>query len=247
MYIRPLYFYIKNTTSYTGAHLNLRSIWYHEYMSKSLPNYRNDNTEGMPAAVKAYLDKHYLGQLPNLEKQNPKLLVVFSGGNALGKTTLAHAIRDQLGAIILENDEIKTHVLAFNPALSRDEANQLTWQYSVDLYKRLPKLTTNGLVVRDGVIDWYFDRVLPIFEQGGYRLFVIAFDVSDKRKKELIVKRGNTPTVTAKRLLSLIPEHKIHIQRFRKAHKPTIIIKDENLFDTDYVIHPLKDTLAKQN
>lgn len=209
------------------------------------PNYRNDTPNGIPKDIKDYLDEHFLKSVRNIHHQNPRLLVVFSGGNGLGKSTLAQKIGNELHGLILENDDIKSHLITLNPQLTRDERNVLTWQYSMDLYQRLSSVTPNGLVVRDGVIDWYYDRILPVFEKQQYQLFVVGYDVSRERCIELIKKRGDKPTVSQERLLELLDDHKIHAARFRKLHKPDIILTDDNLFDHETVLAAIRRRLDK--
>lgn len=210
---------------------------------KLSPAYRNDDVASLPESVRDYLDTHYFARLPNIQETNPKLLVVFSGGSSLGKSTLSKMIQQELGAIVLENDAIKEHLLAFDPSLYRDDLNRLTWQYSMDLYARLDTLTPNGLVVRDGVIDWYFDRILPVFTERGYAVFTIAFDVSNDLRVRLIKQRGDKPTITVDRLISLMPEQDLHMERFRRAHTPDIILNDTNLFDAERVVLAVKQAL----
>lgn len=213
-------------------------------MSKLSPTYRNDDVRGLPKDIKDYLDQNYFKSLPNIDKTNPKLLVVFSGGNAMGKTVISRAIALSLSAIVLENDEIKFFIKKFNSNLSKDELSKFTWQYSMDLYSRLSELTPNGLIVRDGVIDWYYDRILPVFEEQDYKLFIIGFDISVYLKKELIKNRGDKPMVKADRLIELIPEHDFHIKRFRAVYESDVMLKDDNLFSSEeYVLARIKQAL----
>lgn len=202
-------------------------------------NYRNDDYTKLPANIKEYLDQHYLKELANLTVHHPKLLVTFSGGNAMGKSTLSQKIGEQLHGLVLENDAMKTHLLDF-PHLTRDERNALTWQYSMNLYERLEHLTPNGLVVRDGLIDWYYDRILPVFKQRGYKLFVIAFDVSRAKRIALITARGDKPTISVEKQIDLLDEQDLHTKRFRAAYTPDIILNDDTLFDHDMVLERIK-------
>lgn len=214
-------------------------------MQKLSPYYRDDGTEGLDAEIKAYLDEHYLKNLKNLDRINPKLLVVFSGGNAMGKSTIARRIGDRLGGIVIENDEIKRHILQLLPHIEPARLNPLTWQYIMDLYRRLPELTQNGLIVRDGIIDWYYDRILPRFSESGYSIFIIAFDISRDKAIELINSRGDTPTTKKERLYALLDDHEIHMKRFRAAYTPDITLTEDNLFDHDEVMRTLEKRLKK--
>lgn len=214
-------------------------------MPKLSPNYRNDSTSGLSPKLKAYLDAHFLQELQNLHTPNPKLLVVFSGGNGVGKSALAAKIGKELHGLILENDEIKLRLIDFDPALTRDERNVLTWQYSMDLYERLGTITPNGLIVRDGIIHWYYDRILPVFERQGYSIFIVGYDVSKEKSIELIKNRGDKPTVSTARLIELLDDHEINMARFLKVYTPDIILSDDTLFNHDAVINAVRGRLAE--
>lgn len=166
-------------------------------MQQMTQNYRNDDVADLPLDIKEYLDEHYLPQVENLDKQNPKVLVVFSGGNAAGKSHLSQHLKQELGA-----------------------------------------------VVRDGVIDWYFDRILPVFEQQGYQIFIIGYDVSKERRIELINKRGDKQTISTGRLVNLIEEQNVHIARFREQYTPDIVLTDDNMFDYAPVVAKLREKLT---
>jgi hypothetical protein len=136
------------------------------------------------------------------------------------------------------------HLKNLRPGIGPDELNPLVWQYTMELYARLDGLTTNGLIVRDGVIDWYYDRILPVFLGRGYKLFVIALDVSDEKAKELIVKRGDTSTLKVERAFELLEDHKIHQPIFRAKYPPDITLTDDTLYEHDRILKLLADRLA---
>ena len=213
-------------------------------MSRISPAYREDTYEGLPADVKQYLDEHFLVNVPNLEAENPKLLVVFSGGNAVGKSSLSQKIARELHGVVLENDAIKLHILELMPNIDREKLQLLTWQYTMNLYERCSDIK-NGLIIRDGVIDWYYDRILPIFKKQGYEVFVIGYDLSKEKLIQLINSRGDKPTVSAKQLISQLDDHEIHQKRFRAIYKPDILLKDENVFNHDMVIGAIRSKIKK--
>lgn len=213
-------------------------------MAKLSPHYRDDQVDGLPEDVKGYLDKHFLRGLPNLQATNPKLLVVFSGANAVGKSVLSQRIGQELTGLVLENDQVKCHLLAYLPNLDRDNLNALTWKYTMNLYAQLAEVTANGLVVRDGLIDWYYDRVLPVFERQGYPLFIISYDIPLDKRIKLIKRRGDTATTDAARLIKILEDHDVHTGRFRQQFTPDITLDETNLFDHERVIAALKAKLA---
>ena len=214
-------------------------------MEKLSKLYRDDSAV-ITSELRQQLDEVFLPTLHNLEVEHPQVVVVFSGGNAVGKSTLSKKIGNELQAVVLENDAIKRSILGIMPNVERITLQQMTWQYSMDLYRRLPDLTKNGLVVRDGLIDWYYDRILPIFENGGYRLFVIQYEVSKEASIQAIKRRGDTPTITVERLLMQLEDHEIHQRRFRSHYKADIIIDESNLFDHDRVVALLRESIESQ-
>ena len=214
-------------------------------MAKLSPAYREDQLQKPPLDVREYLDEHFLKDLPNITKPNPKLLVVFAGGTGIGKSTLSQKIAKEFNALVLSNDAIKRQLLAFDPSISSANLNVLTWRYGMDLYRRLGEITPNGLVVRDGVIQWYYDKILPVFQRQGYELFIVGYDLSEQKQRELILGRGDTKTTTAGRLLSILEDQQIHLHRFRLHYTPDVMLTDDTIFDHERVIAALHERLRK--
>lgn len=212
-------------------------------MIKLSPAYREDSDEGMPTAIKAYLDEHFLKELKNCHVSHPKLLVVFSGGNAVGKSALSQKILRELRATVIENDAIKSTLLDLLPTIDSGQLQLLTWQYTMDLYKRISGEIKNGLIVRDGVIDWYYDRILPIFEAQGYALFIVGYELSEQKIIELIRSRGDKQAVSVKQLVAQLCDHAIHQKRFREIYKLDVVLNDDTLFDDDVVIEMIRQKL----
>lgn len=211
---------------------------------KISPNYRNDSSGGIAPELRDYLDQEYFRKLDHIGEFNPKLLVVFAGGNGIGKSRLSSRIANELRGVRIENDGVKRVLLEARSELAMtDELHRMTWQYTMDLYRRLDSLTNNGLIIRDGVITWYYDRILPIFTDRGYELFIIGYNLSESKMRELIVSRGDTATTTAKRQIELIPDQKFHLNRFLGEYNANITLDDESIFDHDRVVNLLKERL----
>ncbi len=208
-----------------------------KHKRKLSPHYRLDSTDGVDIDLRAKLDEIYLKKLENLHVSNPKICIVFSAGAATGKSTVAQKIAAKYNGLLLENDAIKRAILEFQPDMhDKDRLNLLAWQYSMDLYRRLDSLTQNGLVIRDGVIDWYYDRILPIFQEKGYRLFIIAIRLSTEKNRKIILERGGTPTARAERLIELLDDQAIHQARFGAEFAPNVILEDDTVFDHHIVM-----------
>lgn len=213
-------------------------------MNKISPLYRNDAEEGIDPALRDYLDKEFFQKLANIDETNPKILVVFAGGNAVGKSTLSAKIAEELHGIWLENDAVKRALLTIKPELAMtDELHNITWRYTMDLYRRLDTVTHNGLVIRDGIITWYYDRILPIFEARGYKIFVVGYDLSEEKMRQLIAARGDTATSTMKRFYQLITDQKIHLKRFFNLYNADIVLDDASVFDHEKVVKALKEAI----
>jgi predicted ATPase len=210
-------------------------------MKKLSPHYRNDGIDGIDPTLVEHLDEVYFKKLDNLDVPNPRILVVFSGGNAVGKSTISREIRKRFKALVIENDAIKQLIFDHMPNLDRATLNKLTWQYTMNLYPRLGQLTQNGLVVRDGVIDWYYDRIIPEFKD--YDLFIVGFDLSRSEAKQLIDKRGDTALLTKDRLHTILDDHLTHIKRFREEYTPDVMLTKDTLFDYHRVIDALSRKL----
>lgn len=211
-------------------------------MDKLSKMYRTDSDEIDPK-LRAEIDAVFLPTLKNLGYDNPRMLVVFSGGNATGKSALSAKIADEFHGVVIENDAIKRAILSIWPEINRSELNPMTWRYGMDLYRRLPTLTDNGLIIRDGVIDWYYDRILPIFLGQGYKLFTIQYDIDKATTAELIKRRGDTPTITVDRLLLQLEDHAVHQQRFRGEYAADVVLDKSNMFDHEIVVRKLENAL----
>lgn len=215
-------------------------------MKKLSHNYLTDTETGIDVKLEQYLDAEYLRKLDNLQySQEPKVVVVFSGGNAVGKSAVAQMFKDRFHALVLENDEIKRKLMQKLPDMDKKQLNKITWQYSMNLYKRLSDLTPNGLIVRDAVIDWYYDRILPIFKQQGYRLFIIAYDISPTKSIELIKARGDTPTVKEDRFYRIVDEHRVHQKRFRQEYTPNLVLTDDTVFEQDTIMRSFEQFMSE--
>lgn len=205
--------------------------------------YKDDGHINIPNDVRNYLDEHVLSGVPNLQNPNPKLLVVFSGGNAMGKTTISTRLAKDLRALVLNNDRTRHLIATKWPDMPHDEVNRYMWQYMLELYQNLDSLTPNGLVVRDGVIDWYYDKLFPIFSERGYKIFIIAFDLSRQKRIDLVKQRGDTHVANVDSLLEMVDDLIVYERRFRAVHAPDITLTDANLFDHDRVVRAVQERL----
>ena len=113
----------------------------------------------------------------------------------------------------------------------------------MDMYDRLESMTSNGLIIRDAIITGSYEKILPQFEVRGYGLFVIGYDLSDEKLKQLIIDRGDTDIVTVQNMLNQLEFHKQNRQRFFGEYSADIMLDDESVFEHDRVIDALRETI----
>ena len=204
--------------------------------------------EAISLELREYLDKEFFEKLDNINEKNPKILVVFAGGNAVGKSTLSAKIAKELRGLRFNNDDIRRAIVRKFPELARTQrVNQLLWQYSMDMYDRLESMTSNGLIIRDAIITGSYEKILPQFEVRGYGLFVIGYDLSDEKLKQLIIDRGDTDIVTVQNMLNQLEFHKQNRQRFFGEYSADIMLDDESVFEHDEVVHTLQEIIKADN
>ena len=200
--------------------------------------------EAISLELREYLDKEFFEKLDNINEKNPKILVVFAGGNAVGKSTLSAKIVKEFQGLRLNNDDIRRAIVRKFPELARTQrVNQLLWQYSMDMYDRLESMTSNGLIIRDAIITGSYEKVLPKFEARRYRLFVVGYNLSDEKIQQLIIDRGDVDITTVPRMLSQMEFHKQNRQRFFREYDADIMLDDESVFEHDRVIDALRETI----
>lgn len=131
---------------------------------RKMADNRNISGEAIDPELRGYLDREFF-KSSIISMKNPKILVVFAGGNAVGKSTLSAKIAKELRGLRFNNDDIRRAIVRKFPELARTQrVNQLLWQYSMDMYDRLESMTSNGLIIRDAIITGSYEKILPRFE-----------------------------------------------------------------------------------
>lgn len=205
-----------------------------------------DTPTDLDPEMREYLDAEYFRTLENLDVRNPKLLVVFAGGNGVGKSTLAEKIARELRGLWIENDAMRRAIMRKRrESMWSPELGRLLWNYAVDLFARLETLTPNGLIVRDAVVMGSYEKVLPWFLARGYELFVVGYDLSDDKMRELIVARGDTEIITVDGQLNLMEANRKNRERFFAEYAADIVLTDETVFDHDVVVEVIRGKLKR--
>lgn len=133
--------------------------------------------------------KEHVGRLANLDKENKKLMVAFSGVSGSGKTYVAKQIEEKFSGVRINNDDIREIIskkILSKVNLSPEDSQRVLLGYLAFLFEKL--LTKNGLLIVDSSIDRKFDLVTEVAKNGGYPLFIVAFNIPrgslEKRIKE---------------------------------------------------------------
>jgi len=197
---------------------------------EKVENYYEDSDDGLSQDIIDSLDESYWETLDHIDCENQKkVLICFSGASGVGKSSLAEVLSAELSAIRIENDGIKEVLLElYNLESVDEEYRRYVWQYSMHLYRSIDKRTPNGVIVRDGMIDYYHDQIFPIFEEKGYQIIIIGFDLSHDFIESKIKERGDKEWVSAEKLVEILPMQIEMIAKFREMHEPNYLVTEEN-------------------
>ena len=131
----------------------------------------------------------YVHELPFQEKENPPILIMFSGTPAMGKTTLAKELQQELQAIRISRDEIRK--------LLREKNLDLTYLDAITaliLYESLKDIP-NRTVILDCSVDRKYDYCVEMAKDLGYRSYLIRLELSKEETKRRIIARGEAVDV----------------------------------------------------
>lgn len=122
----------------------------------------------------------HIRQLKNLEENNQKFMVVFSGITGSGKSYIAKKIEEKYKGIRINNDDIRDIVRdnfkqVFDP-------QKLLLDYLAYLLDKLPK--NNGFIIVDSSIDRKYEFVQDYAEKNSFPIFTIRIDLP----REVIIK-----------------------------------------------------------
>jgi len=177
------------------------------------------------------------------------VVVLFSGGNGVGKSTLARYLQQEFKALVIENDAIRTALLDYEPELINDREclGNVMWNYTTDLYPSLASRTPNCLVVRDAVVDWSFEKIIPMFQKAGYKLFIVRFELSREKRIELLKARGGKQWISLENFIEMMDLHDMHEARFLSQYTPGVVLTDETVFQYQNVAKVLTKKLQSIN
>lgn len=158
---------------------------------------------------------HHVKILSYLDESHPNLLIVFSGTPAMGKTTIAQKLQNQLHAVRLSSDEVRSIL---------SQLGNWPPDFSVDAYldwalRKLEMERKNHLFILDRSIDRTFKRYQSFAVEKGYPLFIIKMVVDRKEVERRVCVRGTDVA----NLMAQIDRCWRHYERFNELHQADFI------------------------
>lgn len=133
--------------------------------------------------------EEHLNTLSNLDKSNPKLIIMFSGTPGMGKTFLAKKLENQFQGLRISSDEVRS---IFKTEKIKDKDSKLLNDYLLWLAKRLTDISPNHLIILDRSIDRTGDMYYKFAKDFGYDVFLIRLDVDRDEVVKRIKERGSS-------------------------------------------------------
>lgn len=182
-------------------------------------------------ALYEYLDRHYYDKLEFLNYENPKkMMIFFSGKSGVGKSTLARHLSKELKAIHLENDKIRILIQEyFDDLITKDDRNQIMWDYSKAVNERLVLESPNSLWIRDAMVDRFYEEIWSYCDENEINRFTISFQLSEDLTSQQVLKRGDQRHTNVKILLGELGQRQLKWRdKFLLHNTPDYIFTDEN-------------------
>lgn len=135
-------------------------------------------------------EKH-LKTIENLDKSNPKLIIMFSGTPGMGKTFLAKKLEEQFGGLRISSDEVRS-IFKAEQIKDKGKGEKLLNDYLLWSVKRLTNLSPNHLIILDRSIDRTGEMYYQFAKNFGYDVFLIRLNVDRDVVEKRIHERGTS-------------------------------------------------------
>ena len=129
------------------------------------------------------ISKHYLPLLKYKNKNNPNLVILFSGVPGSGKTYTAKILEKKYKAIRINKDEIGKILLKLKITDKTMNKETISDKYIYELLKKWP--FKNKLIIIDKSIDRVYPNLLKLLKQNKFQTFIIRLNTS----RSLAIKR----------------------------------------------------------
>lgn len=180
--------------------------------------------------------QEHIKLLPNLDKVNPPLMILFSATPGMGKTTLATNIQDVFDAVKITVDDARRllvkHAITVKDdrtykSLPIEEKIECIVNYLDQLIQEIRKTSKNQFFIIDDSVNQWHDKIKGIAEKNEMQTFLIRLDVSKAKAIERIKQREQNP----QGYLDAMDRWYYFYEQF-DAHLVDYVFCNEKVFDT---------------
>jgi len=133
-----------------------------------------------------------LKHLKYLGVKNPPFAVMFSGTQAMGKTTLARKIEDEFKGLRYSTDVARAYMSEENIEITKGSV----YEYSRYFLKEISKISENRFIVFDSTVDRKYQLLKDLLSKAGIRdSFLIRIEIPYEEVKMRLRERGDASTV----------------------------------------------------
>jgi protein-tyrosine phosphatase/predicted kinase len=126
----------------------------------------------------------HMQTLKNLDKKNPKVLILFSGTPGMGKTTISQGLEKAFNAIRLNSDEARSLLYEAGVEVNRVD------EYLEYCLQELKSITYNKTIIIDRSSDRRYPDYARFASEQGYSTFMIRIVAPRELIEKRIRKRG---------------------------------------------------------
>lgn len=160
--------------------------------------------------------------MENIKKSNLFLLQM-SGQPGSGKSTLANKIAERTGAIVIDNDIIKSAILELEIGeITRDIAGKLTYNINFKLAEHYLKQNKNIIIDTPCRFQFIIDRGKQLGLKYGVKYKYIECHVNNYEETEKRLKQRS-------KLISQVDENDVDKESYKKWLSQTVFPTDEYL------------------
>jgi len=126
----------------------------------------------------------HMQSLKNLDKKNPKVLILFSGTPGSGKTTISHSLEKSFNAIRISSDDVRDMLFKAGVSVSRVD------EYIEYCLQELKSVSVNRTIIIDRSSDRRYSDYTRFAKDQGFATFLIRIIAPREIIEKRLRKRG---------------------------------------------------------